>query len=86
MIYLWFAGPASGTGASAGAAFREAAPYLSGGTEARVEEAETELIPAGAAGLVPGYRRTGRAWRGRVNDGTLSWERSPGDAPGPLAG
>lgn len=86
MIYLWSAGPVSGTADSVEAAFWEAFPFVPEGGEAVTEEAAVAMRRAGAAGRVPEYRRTGRAWRGRVNDGTLSWERSPGDAPEALAG
>lgn len=80
MIYVWEAGAASGTAGSVEAAFREALPFVPEGGEAVTEEAAVAMRRAGAAGRVPEYRRTGRAWRGRVNDGTLSWERFPGDA------
>jgi hypothetical protein len=83
VIYLWTAGSATGTGISVEAAFWEAFPFLPAGGEAVVREAVVELLPAGA-GLVPGYRRTGKAWRGRLEDGALSWERAA--EPEALAG
>ena len=78
VVHLWSAGSGSGTGGGIAAALENAAPYLEGGTEALVEEAQTELLPAGSAGLVPAYRHTGRAWRLRMEDGAPSWE--PGTA------
>jgi hypothetical protein len=77
-VHLWSAGTASGTAEGISAALGNAAPYLGDGAEALVEEAETALLPAGAAGLVPAYRHTGRAWRLKLEDGSPSWE--PGAA------
>lgn len=76
MIFLWEAGPASGTAGSPEAAFAMAAPYLAAGTEGLVEEAEVNLMPAGG-GLASEHRRTGKAWRGSVRDGGPSWDAAP---------
>jgi hypothetical protein len=65
----------TGAAGSAGAAFEEAAPHLAGSAEAVVEEAVLAMLPAGVAGLVSVYERTGKAWRGRLEDGAPSWEQ-----------
>jgi hypothetical protein len=72
VIYLWDAGPASGTAESREAAFEMAAPYLAPDTGGLVEEAEVDLMPAGG-GLASEHRRTGNAWHGSVKDGAPSW-------------
>lgn len=88
-IWLWEAGQlSSGTAGSPDAAKANAAAHLAPGTEGLVEEARV-VMKAANGGLVPGYERSGQAWRGRLEDGVPSWERvAPGEAavgPGPVS-
>jgi hypothetical protein len=84
VIYLWDAGPASGTAGSPETAFEMAAPYLAAGGKGHVEEAEVNLMPAGG-GLASEHRRTGKAWHGSVKDGAPSWEAATEAAAGGTA-
>jgi hypothetical protein len=85
-IFLWDAGPASGTAGSAERAFEKAVPYLGGTEDVTVKEAVIEMVPAGPAGSVPEYRRTGRAWRGCLAGGEPTWSEVASQAGEALAG
>jgi len=80
-IFLWDAGPDSGTAGSPEAAFERAAPYLGGPADVTVNEAVVEMRAVGGAGAVPEYRRTGKTWRGRLKCGAPSWERVAAGEP-----
>lgn len=55
---------------------REAAePCLADSAEVRAEEAEMIRTPVGGAGITHVHRRTGRAWRGTLEDGKPVRER-----------
>jgi hypothetical protein len=75
-IFLWDAGPVTGTAGTAEGAFEAAAPCLAPGTEGLVEEARVVMVPCGPAGSVPEHRRTGRRWRGRLENGKPSWAQA----------
>jgi len=74
-VFLWDAGPASGTAATLGDAFEQAAPHLGGGTAGTVEEAALVMRPVGRGGKLPDHRRTGRRWQGRLEDGAPAWRQ-----------
>ncbi len=84
-IFLWSAGAAEGTAADLDRAFELARPYLAEGTVGLVEEARVVMRPSGCAGCVPEHERTGRAWKGHLEDGVPVWEENAG-VPGPGAG
>lgn len=85
VIFLWDAGPGSGTAGTAEGAFEMAGPYVRDGHEGTVEEAGVCLLPSGG-GFVSEHVRTGRAWRGTLEGGAPSWAEAAGRAAGALAG
>jgi hypothetical protein len=77
-VWLWDAGQTSGAAGHLDGAKAAAEPYLADGAEGRAEEAEMIRTPVGGAGITHVHRRTGRAWRGTLEDGKPVWERVSG--------